>query len=76
MAMTTALEAGRPPQQLRQDLWLFPPNRDCQGGSSWWLDVEPEQLQTLEERFWLPTRPIGRSWSFLVAIFVDRKSVL
>ena len=44
MAMTTALEAGRPPQQLRQDLWLFPPNRDCQGGSSWWLDVEPEPV--------------------------------
>ena len=44
MAMTTALEAGRPPQQLRQDLWLFPPNRDCQGGSSWWLDVDPEPV--------------------------------
>ena len=38
MAMTAALDAGRPPQQLRPDLWLFPPNRDCQGGSSWWLD--------------------------------------
>ena len=34
MAMTTTLEAGRPPQQLREDLWLFPPNRDSQGGSS------------------------------------------
>ena len=31
MAMTTTLEAGRPPQQLRDDLWLFPPNRDSQG---------------------------------------------
>ena len=43
MTMTTALEAGRPPQQLRADLWLFPPNRDSQGGSSWWLEaaVEP-----------------------------------
>ena len=38
MSMTMALEAGRPPQQLRPDLWLFPPNRDCQGGSSWWLE--------------------------------------
>ena len=42
MTMTTALEPGRPPQQLRDDLWLFPPNRDCQGGSSWWLAAEPE----------------------------------
>ena len=43
MTMTSALEAGRPPQQLRADLWLFPPNRDSQGGSSWWLEaaVEP-----------------------------------
>ncbi len=37
--MTTALEAGRPPRQLRPDLWLFPPNRDSQGGSSWWLET-------------------------------------
>ena len=40
MSMTTALEAGRPPRQLRPDLWLFPPNRDSQGGSSWWLETE------------------------------------
>ena len=39
MTMTTALEAGRPPRQLRPDLWLFPPNRDSQGGSSWWLET-------------------------------------
>ena len=44
MTMTTALEPGRPPQQLRDDLWLFPPNRDCQGGSSWWLAAEPEPV--------------------------------
>ena len=42
MTMTAALESGRPPQQLRDDLWLFPPNRDCQGGSSWWLEADPE----------------------------------
>ena len=40
--MTSSLEPGRPPQQIRPDLWLFPPNRDCRGGSSWWLDVDPE----------------------------------
>ena len=44
MTMTAALEAGRPPQQLRQDLWLFPPNRDCQGGSAWWLELDPEPV--------------------------------
>ena len=44
MTMTTALEVGRPPQQLRDDLWLFPPNRDCQGGSAWWLEAEPEPV--------------------------------
>ena len=33
MAMTTTLEAGRPPQQLREDLWLFPPNRDSQAAA-------------------------------------------
>ena len=44
MTMTTALEPGRLPQQLRDDLWLFPPNRDCQGGSAWWLAAEPEPV--------------------------------
>ena len=44
MTMTSALEAGRPPQQLRADLWLFPPNRDSQGGSSWWLEAEVEPV--------------------------------
>jgi glyoxylase-like metal-dependent hydrolase (beta-lactamase superfamily II) len=44
MTMTTALEAGRPPLQVRDDLWLFPPNRDCQGGSSWWLNIDPEPV--------------------------------
>ena len=42
--MTSALESGRPPQQIRPDLWLFPPNRDCRGGSSWWVDVDPEPV--------------------------------
>jgi len=42
--MTSALESGRPPQQILDNLWLFPPNRDCRGGSSWWLDVEPEPV--------------------------------
>ena len=42
--LTSALEPGRPPQRIRPDLWLFPPNRDCLGGSSWWLDVAPEPV--------------------------------
>lgn len=31
-------EAGRPPRSVCDNLWLFPPNRDSQGGSSWWLE--------------------------------------
>ena len=33
------LESGRPPQLVRPCLWLFSPNRDCQGGSSWLLET-------------------------------------
>ena len=44
MTLSSALEPGRPPQQIRDDLWLFPPNRDCRGGSSWWLDCAPEPV--------------------------------
>lgn len=31
-------EAGRPPQQVLDGLWAFAPNRDCQGGTAWWLE--------------------------------------
>jgi len=34
-------DAGRPPRQVLPDLWLFAPNRDTQGGSSWLL-TRPE----------------------------------
>jgi len=44
MTLSSALEPGRPPQQIRDDLWLFPPNRDCRGGSSWWLDCGEEPV--------------------------------
>ena len=44
MTLTSSLEQGRPPQQIREDLWLFPPNRDCLGGSSWWRDCVPEPV--------------------------------
>ena len=37
-AGSAALEPGRPPQQVRPNLWLFAPNRDSQGGSAWWLE--------------------------------------
>jgi len=31
-------DQGRPPQQIRDHLWLFAPNRDTAGGSAWWLE--------------------------------------
>lgn len=31
-------EAGRPPREVHPGLWLFAPNRDTQGGSSWLLE--------------------------------------
>ena len=35
---TAPAEAGRPPQQVLDGLWAFGPNRDCQGGTAWWLE--------------------------------------
>lgn len=32
-------EPGRPPRSVRPGLWLFAPNRDTHGGSSWWLET-------------------------------------
>ena len=34
-----SLEPGRPPTAVLPGLWLFPPNRDSQGGSAWLLDT-------------------------------------
>ena len=42
--LTPTLEPGREPKRLRHDLWIFPPNRDCNGGTAWWLDVDPEPV--------------------------------
>ncbi len=54
--------AGRPPRQVRPGLWLFPPNPDTWGGSSWLLETSagdvlidcppdsPESLRFLAER--------------------------
>jgi glyoxylase-like metal-dependent hydrolase (beta-lactamase superfamily II) len=36
--LSADLEGGRPARQVRQGLWLFAPNRDTQGGSSWLLE--------------------------------------
>lgn len=35
---TAPAEAGRPPQPVLDGLWAFAPNRDCQGGTAWWLE--------------------------------------
>ena len=46
-AMTAAphsREPGRPPRPVRSDLWLFAPNRDNQGGSSWFLEHSDRDL--------------------------------
>jgi len=36
---TQPLPEGRPPRQVQERLWLFAPNRDCMGGSAWWLET-------------------------------------
>ncbi len=33
-----------PPHKLRKGLWVFPPNNNCHGGTSWWLDCDPEPV--------------------------------
>lgn len=37
-------EPGRPPRPVGCDLWLFAPNRDSQGGSSWFLEHSDRDL--------------------------------
>ena len=38
------LEPGRPPQPVLPGLHLFAPNRECQGGSAWWLELRDGDL--------------------------------
>ncbi|CAE21571.1 conserved hypothetical protein [Prochlorococcus marinus str. MIT 9313] len=44
MTLSQALESGNPPEQLSGPLWVFPPNRDCDGGTAWWLGCDPEPV--------------------------------
>ncbi|MEB3332869.1 MAG: MBL fold metallo-hydrolase [Synechococcaceae cyanobacterium] len=65
---------GRPPAPVLPGLWLFPPNRDSQGGSAWLLETEtcdllidcpaltPAALGFLAER---RRRPDGEAWIVL-----------
>ncbi|MCP9886791.1 MBL fold metallo-hydrolase [Cyanobium sp. ATX 6A2] len=39
MLQPVPLDPGRPPQQVRRGLWLFAPNRDTGGGSSWLVEA-------------------------------------
>ena len=31
-------------QKIRDDLWVFPPDKDSNGTTSWWLDSSPEPV--------------------------------
>jgi glyoxylase-like metal-dependent hydrolase (beta-lactamase superfamily II) len=42
--LSADLDSGRPARNVRQGLWLFAPNRDTQGGSSWLLEGGQEDL--------------------------------
>lgn len=39
MADGAPSEAGRPPQPVRDGLWVFAPSRDSLGGTAWWLET-------------------------------------
>ncbi|MCP9915227.1 MBL fold metallo-hydrolase [Cyanobium sp. ATX 6F1] len=36
MAIASPSETGRPPQPVQDNLWVFAPSRDSQGGTAWW----------------------------------------
>ena len=44
MSSSTFLEEGDYPQALTNDLWVFPPNNQCNGSRSWWLGCSPEPV--------------------------------
>ena len=44
MSSTSVTEPGNAPKQLRDHLWAFPPNKGCNGGTSWWLGCDPEPV--------------------------------
>ena len=38
------LNFGGHPRAIREGLWVFPPNQQANGSTSWWLDCDPEPL--------------------------------
>ena len=65
-ASSAPAEAGRPPQPVLDGLWAFGPNRDCQGGTAWWLEHAEGALlvdcpaYTAANLAFLRERPPGR----------------
>ncbi len=44
MTITSERQSGNTPEQVNDDLWVFPPNQFCNGGTAWWLSCSPEPV--------------------------------
>ena len=44
MVSGLSLDSGKTAKQLNEYLWVFPPNKLCNGSRSWWIDCDPEPI--------------------------------
>ena len=42
--MASTADLINTPEKLRDGLWVFPPNKTCNGSVSWWLGCDPEPI--------------------------------
>ena len=42
--LNSSADSGNCPQQLKDGIWVFPPNNSCHGTRSWWLGCQPEPV--------------------------------
>jgi len=44
MVFTSSADSGNHPHQLKDGIWVFPPNYHCNSGLSWWIECDPEPV--------------------------------
>ncbi len=44
MSQTNEAECAHSPVEIKNSIWVFPPNSSCKGGTSWWIGCSPEPV--------------------------------
>ena len=44
MSSNSSSDSNIYPERILENLWVFPPNKEANGSTAWWLDCDPEPI--------------------------------